>query len=180
MQIGEIVRVSANVCTCYSSNIPQFWCLLYGQLCVNTFLTPFRVHAYIQRRDEGLWASCLSLQNSSIGLQLWKDLIRHLGLIAVTDFKFASRFKFTLLPRKPALYSMIWARLKDAGIDAARKSGMCWDLIRNIPVRPSATRTGLQNYCILLVSCKWQEFKNKRFNAAQSCLSTSPAGLVKV
>lgn len=47
MQIGEIVRVSANVCTCYSSNIPQFWCLLYGQLCVNTFLTPFRVHAYI-------------------------------------------------------------------------------------------------------------------------------------
>lgn len=53
---------------------------------------------------------------------------------------------------------MIRARLKEVGIDSVSKSGMYWDLIRNIPVRSIAAHRqqenlGLQNYCIVLASC---------------------------
>lgn len=70
-----------------------------------------------------------------------------------------------------------------AGIDAPSKSRMCWDLMR-IPVRSIAVhqqqeKLGRQNYCILSFPVNDRNLKNKMFNAAQSCLSTSPAGLVE-
>lgn len=106
MQIGEIVGVSANVCTCYSSNSSQFWCLLYGQLCVNTFLTPFRVHAYIRihKRWRSLSFLLITSQNLSIGLHLWKDLIRHFDLIRFKILITLQIYALALIPRKPALY----------------------------------------------------------------------------
>lgn len=147
MQIREIVRVSANVCTCYSSN--NSFVLLFTLWPVVCKYIPHTVPCaciHTARRRRALCFLLITSWNSSIGLHFCKDPIRHFDLLAVTHLKFASRFKFTTwLSYLENLHYMIRARLNGAGIAAPSKSGMCWDLMRNIPVRSIAVHQQQEN-----------------------------------
>lgn len=131
MQIGEIVRVSANVCTCNSANIPQFWCLPRGQLCVNPIL-PFCTHA--AKEGGELSFPLITSQNCGFGLRLWKNPIDRFELIT----KIQNSPTASNLRHRENLHVLIQERLKEVGINAASKSGLSGHVLGSDKEYPSS------------------------------------------